>query len=69
MVVTDSGHAYIGSTGFDLVGGGEPRHSGIAHVAPSGKTRLVASGMAFPNGVVVADDDSALVVAESQAHG
>ncbi len=38
----------------------------VHYVDPKGKTHLVASGLAFPNGLVLTEDGKRLLVAESQ---
>lgn len=38
----------------------------IHYVDPAGKTHLVASGLAFPNGIVLTEDGKKLLVGESQ---
>jgi sugar lactone lactonase YvrE len=65
IVVDGQGNAYINSVGFDLMGGEQPKPGYIAVVTPHGEARQVAAGLAFPNGMVVAPDDSTLIVAES----
>jgi sugar lactone lactonase YvrE len=65
LVVDGRGNAYVNGGGFDLVAG-EPFAPGIvALVTPDGSSRLVADGMAFPNGMLVTSDNSTLIVAES----
>jgi len=39
----------------------------VALVTPDGAARVVADGIAFPNGMVVTPDDATLIVAESYA--
>ena len=73
MVVDHLGRAYVGNFGFDLdaaITGGDfagelARYSGanLALVHPDGSTQVVATGLLFPNGMVIADDT--LIVAES----
>ena len=64
-VATDSrGNAYLNNIGFDFPGG-EFAPGLVALVTPDGEARLVAEGLAFPNGMVVTPDDSTLIVAES----
>src|SRR5258706_16126215 len=53
------------SQGFDFEVGSK---SGvIAVVTPDGESRLVADGVAFPNGMAITPDGSTLIVAESFA--
>ena len=67
IVVDGRGNAYVGNTGFDFPGG-EFAPGIIALVAPDGSARQVASGFAFPNGIVVTPDNSTLILAESYAN-
>ena len=47
---------------------GEPFTTGIVVlITPEGSARQVADGIAFPNGMLVTPDNSALIVAESYA--
>jgi sugar lactone lactonase YvrE len=65
MVVTRDGQAYVGSFGFDLMAGEDPRLSRLARIAPDGSISVAADGLAFPNGCVISADGSMLVVAET----
>jgi sugar lactone lactonase YvrE len=67
LVVEGRGNAYVNGGGFDMMAGEAPAPGMIALVAPDGSARLVADGLAFPNGMLVTADNSTLVVAES--HG
>jgi sugar lactone lactonase YvrE len=67
LVVDGRGNAYVNGGGFDLMAGEEFAPGIIALVTPDGSSRQVADGIAFPNGMVVAPDDSTLIVAESYA--
>jgi sugar lactone lactonase YvrE len=64
IVVDGRGNAYINNIGFDFPGG-EFTPGIIALVTPDGSARLVAYGVAFPNGMVVTPDNATLIVAES----
>ena len=64
IVVDGRGNAYINNTGFDFPGG-EFAPGIIALVTPDGSARQMADGVAFPNGMVVTPDNSALILAES----
>jgi sugar lactone lactonase YvrE len=67
LVVDGRGNAYVNGGGFDLMAG-EPFTPGIVVlVTPEGSARQVADGIAFPNGMLVTPDNSALIVAESYA--
>lgn len=72
IVVDGRGNAYVDSLGFDftefeqvMAGGRAP--GTIALVTPDGTARVVADGLAFPNGMVITPDGRTLVVAESFA--
>jgi sugar lactone lactonase YvrE len=60
IVVDGRGNIYINGGGFDAPGI-------IALITPDGSTRLVADGIAFPNGMCVSPDNKTLIVAESHA--
>jgi sugar lactone lactonase YvrE len=60
IVVDGRGNVYINGGDFDAPGI-------IALVTPDGSARLVADGIAFPNGMAVTPDNKTLIVAES--HG
>jgi sugar lactone lactonase YvrE len=63
IVVDDRGRAYVNNIGFEF--GGEFAPGIVAIVEPGGSARVVAEGMAFPNGMVLTPDNSTLIVAES----
>ncbi|RZU76586.1 sugar lactone lactonase YvrE [Micromonospora kangleipakensis] len=66
-VVTDArGNAYVNTIGFDFPAG-EFAPGAIALVPPDGPPRLVADGLAFPNGMALTPDGGTLIVAESYA--
>lgn len=65
IAVDGRGNVYINGGGFNLMAG-EPYAPGIiALVDAHGVARIVADGIAFPNGMVVTPDGSTLIVAES----
>jgi sugar lactone lactonase YvrE len=72
IVVDGRGNVYVNTINFDfaeftdIIGSGETPGK-IALVTPDGHVREVADGLAFPNGMVVAPDNSTLIVAESFA--
>jgi sugar lactone lactonase YvrE len=67
IVVDGSGNAYINNQGFDFPGG-EFAPGTIALLTAGGAARVVAVGIAFPNGMAVTADNSTLVIAESYAN-
>ena len=64
IVVDGRGNAYLNNQGFDFPGG-EFAPGTIAMLKPDGSARLVADGIAFPNGMAITQDNSTLIVAES----
>ena len=72
MTVDGRGNVYVNSLNFDFADFNDTLASGkapgkIALVTPDGGAREVASGLAFPNGMVVTPDNATLIVAESFA--
>jgi sugar lactone lactonase YvrE len=65
LVVDGRGNAYVNGPGFDMMAGAEFAPGGVALVTPDGSARLVADGIAFPNGMLVTPDNSTLIVADS----
>lgn len=65
MVVDRLGRAYVGNFGFDMFGKQPFKPARLALVHPNGMARAVATGLAFPNGMVITPDGKTLVVAES----
>jgi sugar lactone lactonase YvrE len=65
IVVDGRGNAYVNGAGFNLMAG-EPFKPGvIALVTPDGSARVVATDVAFPNGMAVTPDNATLIVADS----
>lgn len=59
MVVSATGHAYVGSFPHE-------RKTGvIIHIEPGGDSRVAAERMDFPNGSVITPDSKTLIVTES----
>jgi sugar lactone lactonase YvrE len=71
MVVSATGHAYVGNFGFDLeglrAGTAEMRTTSLVHLDPDGTASEAADDMAFPNGTVILPDGRTLVIAETFA--
>ena len=68
MVVDGHGRAYVGNMGFDFGHpDATPTPGTILLVTPEGSVRVVADGLAFPNGMVITPDGQTLIVAESHA--
>ncbi|MEU6036980.1 SMP-30/gluconolactonase/LRE family protein [Actinomadura sp. NPDC047616] len=66
IVVDPRGNAYVNNIGFDFPAGA-PAPGVVALVTPEGTARVVADGLAFPNGMAITADGATLIVAES--HG
>jgi sugar lactone lactonase YvrE len=65
IVVDGRGNIYVNCTGFDFLGGEQPKPGKIALVTPDGEVRQVADGIEFPNGMVISPDNSTLIISES----
>lgn len=67
MVVSATGHAYVGNFGWDLFAEGVDgaRPATLAHVAPDGTATAAAADLGFPNGSVITPDRSTLIVGET----
>lgn len=75
MVVDAEGRAYVGNFGFDFqaaTAAGNVRealaaHGGavLARIDPDGSAHAVATGLQFPNGMVITPDGATLIVAET----
>ena len=67
MVVDEDGRAYVGNFGYDFAAGEPRRPTVLARVDPNGGVHQAADGLVFPNGMVIAPDGRALIVAETFA--
>lgn len=67
MFVDTAGRAWVGSMGFDIVNGAAPATGDLLCADADGSVRVAASGLWFPNGVVVTGDGRTLIVAETFA--
>ena len=65
MLVDADGRAWVGNFGFDLAGGAPIQTTSLICVEPNGTARPTASGLGFPNGMVLTPDSRTLVVAET----
>lgn len=66
MVVDESGRAFVGNFGFDLMGGEPLRYTTLTRVDPDGTVTTVAEDLGFPNGMVILPG-GVLAVAETFA--
>jgi len=67
MVVSATGHAYVGNFGFDLEARKSFAPAFLAHITPEGEVHKVDHPLAFPNGSVITPDGSTLLVGETFA--
>jgi sugar lactone lactonase YvrE len=67
MVVDREGRAYVGNFGAGDGLGSARKPTVLAMVEPDGRVAAVADDMHFPNGMVLTEDGSTLIVAESNA--
>jgi sugar lactone lactonase YvrE len=65
MVVSTTGHAYIGQFGFDIDAHAKPAKTTLIKVAPDRSVAVVADELFFPNGMVITPDGATLVVGEA----
>ncbi|MFO1109135.1 MAG: SMP-30/gluconolactonase/LRE family protein [Bradyrhizobium sp.] len=69
MIVDGFGRAYVGDLGFTFPPPPDRGPVGrIVLVHPDGRSRVVAEGLRFPNGIAVSADHRRLVVAEMDGH-
>jgi sugar lactone lactonase YvrE len=66
MIVDRQGRAFVGSFGFDLMGGAAPAPASLVRIDPDGTAAAAAQDLWFPNGMVITDDET-LIVAETFA--
>jgi sugar lactone lactonase YvrE len=65
MVVSASGHAYVGQFGFDIDAGAAPKKTTLIRVAPDRSVSIAADQLFFPNGTVITPDGATLIVGEA----
>lgn len=67
MVVGSAGNAYVGNFGSDVFNGAEPTTSTLAIVWADGAVTAATEteGLQFPNGAVITDDESTLIIGET----
>ena len=67
MVVDRSGNAYVGNFGWDIfaLGYDAIAPADLALVRPDGSIEIAASGLTFPNGMVITPDGATLIVGET----
>ncbi|UGS36547.1 SMP-30/gluconolactonase/LRE family protein [Capillimicrobium parvum] len=67
MLVDAAGRAYVTHYGFDLMAGEAPRPADLVRVDPDGTVSRAATGLHFPNAVMLSEDGRTLIVAETIA--
>jgi sugar lactone lactonase YvrE len=67
MLVDAQGRAYIGNFGWDADSEPPVVPSNLIRVDPDGRAHVAATGLVFPNGVVLTPDGRTLIVAETFA--
>ena len=65
MVVDAAGNAYVGNFGFDLEGGTEMKSASLALIYADGSPSVAATDLLFPNGSVITESGTTLVVGET----
>jgi sugar lactone lactonase YvrE len=71
IVIDGRGNAYVNSPNFDFAEGppeGDVQPGLVALITPDGSAGVVATDLAFPNGMAVTADNATLVVADSYRH-
>ena len=69
MVVHPNGNAYVGNFGFDFAHGEAYQPADLVLVRPDGTAQTAATGLAFPNGMVITPDGNRLIVGETFGSG
>lgn len=65
LVVDANDNIFVGNFGFDLMAGGAPEAANLVRVGPDRSVTVVADDLAFPNGMVIPEDGSTLIVGET----
>jgi sugar lactone lactonase YvrE len=65
MVVDARGRAYVGNFGYDYLGGAPAATAEVVMVDLDSQVRVVADGLAFPNGLAITADGRTMIVAET----
>jgi sugar lactone lactonase YvrE len=65
LVVDARGRAWVGDFGFDLYSFDDPVTASLKRVDPDGSVIVAADGLIFPNGTVITDDGTTLIVGET----
>lgn len=65
LVVDTAGRAWVGDFGFDLMAFDDPVPATLKRVDPDGTVTVAADGLIFPNGSVITEHGSTLIVGET----
>jgi sugar lactone lactonase YvrE len=65
LITDENGLVYVGNFGYDYMGGAEPEPTHLHLIAPDGAVTEGPGDLIFPNGMVILDGGSTLVVAET----
>jgi sugar lactone lactonase YvrE len=64
-VVAPNGNIYVGTFGYDLFSGEEPKSAPLTLVKPDGTVKVAAEEIQFANGTVICNDGKTLIIAET----
>lgn len=67
MVIDKKDRTYVGNFGFDYLNNDPFESTNLIMVTPDGNPRVVAEGMAFPNGTVITPNNKTMIIAETFA--
>jgi sugar lactone lactonase YvrE len=65
MVVDALGRAWVGNFGYDLMAYQHPEPTSLIRIDPDGTATPDGRDLLFPNGTVISNDESTLIVAET----
>lgn len=65
MAIDAQGRIYIGDFGYDYVAGEDPRPTALYRIDPDGTVSRATEAMEFPNGSVIVNGGTTLIVAET----
>ena len=65
MLVDHDGRAWVGNFGFDLMSGAKVTTTNVICVDRNGHAQIAATGLGFPNGMVLTPEGRTLIVAET----
>lgn len=68
LVAAADGTVYVGNIGFNFDAGDPMVTTNLAMVRPDGTSSIVADNLMVPNGMIISEDGTQLIVAESWSH-